>query len=422
MTRFYQLPPIWQGLIGLWLFFTVGGFLFDIVRRAQQKRRPAAFLLPGLLLLACEALRYAVTFNVTPTGLREGPNAVGRLPALPVAGAALLFTAAAGLLIARTLRRQKNELTAMSVKEGLDTLPTGLCFYEKGGRTLLINHEMEALCQILTGRPLQNGALFWDAVSCGPLPAGCERLSGEPEPILRLPDGRRFRFTRYPAEKGALYETQAADVTELLSAADELRAQGEKIAALNERLRAYGRSVTAATREQEILTAKAQIHDRMNRLLLTTRHCLEDDVSEEEWARMFSLWHGNVLLLCRDEPAARRTDPVAQLEEAAASIGLTLVFHGEMPPENDRARLIMLAAGESLTNAKRHAHAETLTVTVGADFVSFTNDGAPPAYPLHEGGGLGAIRREAEKQGAEMRVAAEGEFRLTLRFPTPFGV
>ena len=151
MTRFYQLPPIWQGLIGLWLFFTVGGFLYDIVRRAQQKRRPAAFLLPGLLLLACEALRHAVTFNVTPTGLREGPNAVGRLPALPVAGAALLFTAAAGLLIARTLRRQKNELTAMSVKEGLDTLPTGLCFYEKGGRTLLINHKMEALCQILTG-------------------------------------------------------------------------------------------------------------------------------------------------------------------------------------------------------------------------------------------------------------------------------
>lgn len=421
MTRFYLLPPVLQGLLGLWLFFTVGGFVYNIVIMAQQKRRATAYILPVLLLLANEAFRHAVLYNLMKMGLQEGPNAVGRMPALFIIGAALLFTGAAAALIAGTLRRRKNELTAMSVKEGLDTLPTGLCFYEKGGRTLLINHEMEALCQRLTGRPLQNGALFWEAVSRGPLSAGCERLSCAPEPVLRLPDGRRFRFTRYPAENGELYEMQAADVTALLAAADTLIEQGEKISALNKRLRDYGRNVSAATREKEILTAKAQIHDRMNRLLLTTRHCLEDGVSEEEWARMFSLWHGNVLLLCRDEPA-RRTDPVAQLEEAAASIGLMLVFQGEMPRENDRARLVMLAAGECLTNAKRHADAEKLTVTVGEDFVAFTNDGAPPILPLHEGGGLSAIRREAEKQGATMKLDTVGEFRLTLRFPTPFGV
>lgn len=191
---------------------------------------------------------------------------------------------------------------------------------------------------------------------------------------------------------------------------------------LKERLRHYGESITELTREREILNAKAQIHARTNRLLLTTRHCIEDPCPEEEILRMFDLWCENVLLLDSGTEPDHRQSLLEELKNAASSVGIQLELCGQLPENKDYIHIFMLAATESMTNAMRHANATVLRITSDETGASFMNDGIHPQGEIHEGGGLTAIRHRAATIGAAVMVTTEPEYCLRLRYPKNGGI
>lgn len=53
----------------------------------------------------------------------------------------------------------------MSVKECMDELPVGICFYRDGGLTKLTNLKMESIAQRLTGSNISDAESFREAVS-----------------------------------------------------------------------------------------------------------------------------------------------------------------------------------------------------------------------------------------------------------------
>ena len=416
MTSFLQSPYYLKNLLTAWLFFLLLLFIYVLFRLMQQ-RRSLKLTAPLLLLYLPLDVVWQFLADVTDISLYKAPWALRfcRIPAAAIAVLNAAVTVLVAVLLVFVRRRQQRRVDETSIKESFDFLPAGICFYRTTGRVYMYNHQMDALSFAVTGSAMQNGALFWNALISGGLPEGVSRLTDGDEPILRLPDGRIWRFTRFPVKNEPLFELIAVDVTDLYLSAERLREKNEALRDFNRRLREYGENVTALTRNEEILTAKAQIHARMNRLLLSTVHCVEDGGTEEDYERVFSMWQGNVLLLCREETPGL-SSPIAELQEAAASIGMALDFEGLLPEDNARALLVMLATGEALTNARRHAGATVLHVSCGERGAVFTNDGRPPEGEVREGGGLGEVRREAERLGAVMRVETCPVFRLTLSF------
>lgn len=418
MIPFYDCAPALRGAIGLWLLLLCLAFIYLAAMAVRQDRKPlplaAAFLPCGAAVLLWIWL--APNFYA----LRHGgaPNAAGRLPLWALLLTLALLSAFAAAAAVVWAKRRRTRITGRSVKESLDRLPTGVCFYKATGKIYLANRRMDSLSQALTGRPLQNGTLLWSAVKSGSLAPGCEAVQTGESPIVRLPDESVFSFTRYrvPDGKKTMFEVNAADVTDVYRNLTDLKKKNEELERLNARLRDYGERAAETIREREILTAKADIHSAMNRLLLTTLHVLEDGGSEAEYKSMFDLWRGNVLLLSRSAADETPADPVAELMEAAASIGLTLRFTGSLPQTNERKLLLMLAAGEAMANARRHAGATELTVCSDETGVRFTNNGLPPAGPVAEGGGLSTVRAAAEKLGADMRIQTEKGFALIIEY------
>ncbi len=49
----------------------------------------------------------------------------------------------------------------MSIKEGIEHLPTGLCFCDEDGLVLLTNRRMSDLCHAITGGALLDAGAFW---------------------------------------------------------------------------------------------------------------------------------------------------------------------------------------------------------------------------------------------------------------------
>ena len=137
--------------------------------------------------------------------------------------------------------------------------------------------------------------------------------------------------------------------------------------------------------------------------------------------RSAAVWEKSVDLLHRANAAEATEDPLVYARRRAEALHVRLLLRGDIPEQKENRTLAALAIRECLTNCVRHAGATELYVCAQSDgggcTVTITNNGAPPAGEIVEGGGLSALRRRIEDSGGSMRVSAQPRFSLTVTLP-----
>lgn len=272
--------------------------------QATARRAPRSLrLLSALPCALCAALLCALM-----DGRAQGFDAPGALPFTGAAGrlspcALILALATMAAVLAVALSRlrawQRDHLSAASVKEGLDRLPAGLCFYVRDGLPQLVNVRMDALCCALTGGPLMNGEVFWQRLCAGDVAPGCEVLATGDAPILRTPDGRVWSFVRSGIRVGGQSARQivASDVTQEHAMNRQLHEENRRVAQLNLRLRRYGEQIRELTREKETLAARVRIHDDFGQALLAARRLGAQQGDARQREQVLALWRTSLALL-----------------------------------------------------------------------------------------------------------------------------
>ena len=416
MATFYDLSETAQ------ILFMAAQFIATcmgicMVPMVYQKRRwltklilPIGFLISGGMLAI-----FSANIRVQKQNLPM-PAVTKWASELPIWISILLLVAIFGymvfLLVIERLYR-KSTITRFSIKEGLDSLSSGLCFYEPSGRIILSNSCMQELCHKLMGRDLQNAALFWELLQKGEAGADVVCIHQGYTPSFRLPDGAVWSFAWEQLD--GICQLTAADTTQIHDLTTRLEQENQQLAKFNQRLRDYGEKADALTRAKERLEIKVKVHGMLGQALLATRRCLQDEgISTDE---AMSLWHHSVAVLHKE--AVQKTEkPLEALKKAAAATGITLALTGEIPAETKVRQLFLQAAAEALTNAISHAKAKTLYVDFSenpyAYFVTIYNDGLLPTGPIREGGGLSALRNNAERIGGQMEIRSVPQFILTV--------
>ena len=317
-------------------------------------------------------------------------------------------------LLLRQWHFSKSTITRSSIKEGVDQISSGLCFYTDDGRVVLMNSRMSELSFALTGQDLQNAQDFWDTLSGGEVLPEIQRLSYGSRPNFRLVDGSVWTF-HYERLDG-FHQLLASNTTQIQSITDELREKNIALAALNLRLRQYGENVDALTRSRERLETKVRIHGELGQALMATRRYLMDADSMEP---PLEQWKRSIAMLRKEAGAQKAEDPIEILSKAAHAAGIRLQIRGELVQQTSYLRLFLQAASEAMTNAVFHANAKNLFIDLSEDGscweMRFTNDGAAPVGPVTEGGGLSALRYKARSVRADMTVNSEEGFALILR-------
>lgn len=416
MMTYYDLSIPLRCLIILGLFFLVciGGYLFLAVLR-RKKQQPKILLPFATLICAIPMIIYIAEARANLRHLQI-PSVSMWLCCQPVFVSVILILSVAtyfGYLLLEEHHFRSNTVTRSSIKEGVDKISSGLCFYVEGGRLILCNSRMNALCHAIVGRDLQNAELFWQILSGGEVKPGVERLSFGSYPNFRLSDGSVWTFAREELE--GFCQLTAAETTQQQALTDELRDKNLDLAALNLRLRKYGENVDELARAKERLETKVRIHGELGQALLAARRYLVDENAQEP---PLDIWRRNIAMLRKEMEAKKTEDPLQILHKAAASAGVQLVIHGHLPEETEHRQFFLLAASEALTNAVFHAGARTLQIELTEATpqwtMHFTNDGTKPDKPITEGGGLSSLRRKAESIGASMVVDSDPEFALTI--------
>ena len=310
---------------------------------------------------------------------------------------------------------RESSITSVSVQESFDTLPSGLCVYQKNGLLRLVNTKMTQICRELTGGELTDAEGFWSALCAGALP-GC--ISAGSEPIYRLTDGSVFSFKRAPLGRTS-YELTAGDVTEEYQLTLSLEEKNKQARLVSARLDALMKTMEYLVMERELVTLKTQLHDNLGRALLLTRRFLAapESVAEKD---LLAAWDSNVRLLKNEQPEFWQKPYYVSLEHAAA-LGVNVQIEGELPAERNLIGIIDTAINVHVTNALRHAAGTNVLIrsveSPDAWHLVFTNDGAAPAGTVREGTGLSNLRRLTEDAGGTMRVVSAPNFELTLLLP-----
>lgn len=374
------------------------------------------------LLTVCALLAGSIFLYVMLQLDSRGENPQGVHLHLPYAVLVLMLMAAICFVAWAVLSETKNRrvINNSSIKEALDTLPTGVCFFNEAGLPVLCNPAMHRFSFAVGGRDVQYVTDLSYCLDDDYIPAGDTEKDGN---LFIFGDSSAWLLEKRPFcyHDGSVY-TQfiATDVTELCNSYNELRAENEQLGRVQENLKRLSANVVAATREEEILNAKMRVHDEMGRCLVEARKYLRPDSTESIPDSIAASWQRAVSMLKYDNDS-REEDMQLQIRKTCESIGVNFVQSGSLPDEDAVAYILTCAVRECLTNAVRYAGADEIyaefTETDDTAGVSVTNSGRPPEKEITEGGGLSTLRRRVERMGGSMQITSLPRFRLTVTVP-----
>ncbi|MBE5870426.1 MAG: hypothetical protein E7294_04100 [Lachnospiraceae bacterium] len=411
--HYAALPPFVRVWILLWTLLVISLYVYNFVRCIQLGRDKTATMFTGISL----------TFLFVLYQIFAGQNTSDPVWNVKIPfGVQLLllvsFSVAAYAQKKRISKWHHASITNMSVKESLDSLPTGLCFYEPSGLPRLTNTQMESLCRKLTGAVLDNGKMFWDKLRSGAY-EGCV-TDGE-EPVYRLRDGQIYSFKRFVflTSQGEVFELIASDVTQEYSLTEELEQKKKQAGYVNTRLKALFQTMEYVVMERELLNLKVALHDNIGRCLLYADRFLVDEEHVDK-AELVYLWRQNISVLKNEKPEYWQKPYYISLKYATL-LGVQVRVEGELPEEEHLLKVVDTAINVHVTNVMRHAEGTEAVITVHTSdntyLLTFENNGKAPEGEVTENGGLLNLRREAERVGGSMRVQGIPRFRLELFLP-----
>lgn len=355
-------------------------------------------------------------------GVTSMPPFTARVLALPVwvlLLALVLFFAAAVVLLVRLERTVRRLLCAQSVCEGLDQLPDGVCVSLENGFPHLVNNQMQRISHLAFGTGVADTLRLDDRLASRDLLPGCGVDEQGGNRFLLLSDGSVWQLRQQTIGVNGrdMAEMIAYDVTQRYRDLLELERRNDRLAAVNRRLRDYLGNMERIVREKEILSAKIRLHSNLGQCLLAAENYLTNGETDRE--TVIRQLTQTVALLRNDSAAtdARAGDRMDALFEAAKAVGVEICITGEIPARH--RKLIEIAIHECLTNTVKHAGGRRLDVWIEREgetvVVTLTNDGAPPAGPVRETGGLSNLRKLIEKQGGVLQIESDPVFRAVLR-------
>ena len=316
----------------------------------------------------------------------------------------------------------KTEISALSIKEAIDALETGILFCEEDGYILLMNKRMQELMILLTGEFQRNGIRFYSQIQSGSKQNLFEISELDGSIVYVLPDKSVWMFREYEMNIGGKKYCQisASPVTLEWSATERLRAQNEQLEQRSEELKQTLLNLKSIYMNEETLRMKSHIHDILGqRIAILLRLLRKMEIPDKELLRKFVKNLPGDLRQTQGEYSAEQEMKIMAL--MFKGIGVETSVYGELPEEKELAKFFVTIITESITNAVRHGFATEIEIKcINNDnnwVLEISNLGILPESPIVEGGGISNIRRRLTEIGGTLELSLDSKFLLMATIP-----
>lgn len=427
MIRFADvMQTAWPEVLGSWLLLLIwGGLLLFTIDMKEKRLLP--LILRNALYLFVVAVSYTMFQCITGIQSQTVTNQFfsgillefEELPFVMIVLICLLLSANEIWMLILSVSWSRSHITDSSIKEAVDTLPSGIICYDELGFVRFKNVAMEDICLKLTGDILYSGTDFEKAVFESEAGEGFSTYTSEDQRIWIMPDLSVWSFSKSLVSDGKrlLSMISASDISEEYGKTRELAKKRKSMEELNEKLSQYNDDILSIISAKETLNAKIKIHDELGAGLLSIKKCLKSGGSPDEKETLINRISVSMDYL-RTESLPVRTDEYELMINTAKELGVFVEVTGILPSTEPEKHIVATAIHECFTNTLRHAGGNLLKINVNelpdSVSVSFTNNGQCPDSVPKETGGLRSLRTLTEKAGGSMNISIEDGFLLTL--------
>lgn len=316
-----------------------------------------------------------------------------------------LLTSLTAILFIYNIHYERNNITANSIKLYLDKVDCGVCCYKDNGRLLFSNICINQLSTKITGSPILNGNHFKESLT---------------ENLVTVEDEKwMFSCRDIILNNEVIHEIKATNVTNEYNKTKDLEKDKLELSRIKKELEDYNLSINEVVKHQEILQAKINIHDEMNKLMLST--VMNEDAKELD--KIFSLWEQNTLLLSKEVEDIQVEGSINRLTELAKSLKMTLVWDENALSilDDEQKGVFFQTAQEAIANASKHASATNINISIEelnkCIKCKFINKINAPLENVKFTGGLSNLEKLVKKYGASLKAEVNNnDFVLTMSF------
>ncbi|MGN0503273.1 MAG: hypothetical protein ACI4HN_10135 [Ruminococcus sp.] len=425
MLTYYELSSSWHIFFGVCSLFLMVAAVLILVNVCVLRLRKRYILLSAVLFLEVMFMLQGVA-DVCLNTIQGQPfylfsDIIGNMPLFAVVLRFVFSAVCEAVFLVYIRHVKKNILTAGAIKESLDALPDGVCFYRSDGQPMLVNKQMNKISGELFGTEIMNAESFFSNLKLNNSNGKAKIISTEPTLVIQSDEKVwDFRSNTLSVGKSEVQELVAYDVTEQYTLNRELDLRNKRLSSINERLRKYSNDVERITTEKEILNAKMRVHDDIGRSLLAFRSYLAKPKSQRDIENVLLLWRYTISVMKKETVSEAKSNDWDLLLKAAKAVDVTVELNGELPEKGDLRHALIASLHECLTNTVKHAKGNRLFMNIQSDdssvMAEITNNGIQPEGEIKETGGLKNLRRTVESAGGVMTVKTKPRFRLVLRF------
>ncbi len=394
--------------------------IVNIIAKNSKKSTFVLSLLLVAIIVDLSALMEFINFS------REDPNlalstlaqAIDKIPhPLHV----ILGLASVGISIFsiyKVYKAEKDKINDFSIKEALESLPTGIAFVSEDNTIYLSNKIMHNLCKELTGKDLISGIDIWGELYR--LKSSEKCVMKEENPAFILQGGKVWQFSKTVQKRrtGNYIEIKATDITELYNLGRNVGQMNELLLQQQARLEVLSGMIEQSTEEELTANMKVDFHDHFGSLLASTKQTLmqsepiETKVIAGHLTKLSDIISG---LAEGDKPNLS----LHQIQAFGKKLGCEVTVEGDLPTDDENKTTILLCINEALINAYRHANADKLTVTITETDhkvnVTIQSKTKTPLTEITEGGGLTGLRQKVERSGGSFSVKADDEVTIFVQ-------
>ena len=408
-----ELTVIQRGIILIFTELILFLYFYFFLKMLTLVRKVTDILIPGLM--------FGITFLIFQflVMIQEkdiSPDfEIPLFSLIAVLAALMLYSFYMGV---RIRRWQKNHISAMSVKEAIDRLPTGILIYTKKGSTLMMNETAIGLCRDLFGTVVVDVTQVYERLK----ERSDASLAGKDSGLtIRDSRGRIFEIRKknIEIEGTELTELTTVDISRECELTEELKKRQDRARVLNARLKNLMATIEYVTMNRELLKLKTELHNNIGQCILTAKRCVVTPGSVDK-EHMIRFWKQNIRHLIDDSPEEWE-QPYYVISKEADRLGIKLDLIGELPTEQKLIPIVDAAVSVHIGNTLKHADGTEATIavrTTGESYViSFTNNGKQPEEEIREGGGLTNLRNEVENAGGSMEIRSVPAYELKIILP-----
>lgn len=316
------------------------------------------------------------------------------------------------------IKKINQTLSQESVKEGFDHLPMGLSFYDENGYQIMCNDVMHNLIiEIDCLNILEIDDIMQRLIDISVeqnLPNVIYIKSGR---TIRLSGDRVWQFKKIITHQNdAKYiQLTAYDITDIYKLICEENKKTEKLKMMAKDIENLSKDMLKIIREQEILNAKINLHNKMGAVLLESKNYFEQPSSKKK-ASLLQSYSKVFEMLSGVDQEDKNDNEFKRLKELCKKLNIDMKYTGQILDSKPIRKVTAEAMRQCITNTLKHAGGTEIYVDMSYDKVSISNNGTPPKEKIVEGTGLKSLRQLCEKSGYQMIVDSFPNFILTIIF------